>query len=134
MAERPEYRARNLSSLLVRGFRKRCPICGSRDIFAAWSQLKDLCPTCGYTFVREDGYWVGAMIVNIAVAELWFFVLFVGVIAATIPDIPWQPLLVIALVTNGVLPIVFYPRSKTVWMGLDLFFHPAESGPTEPHG
>jgi hypothetical protein len=66
------------------------------------------------------------MIVNIAAAELWFFVLFVGVIIATIPDIPWQPLLVIALITNGVLPIVFYPRSKTVWMGLDLFFHPAE--------
>ncbi|MEA2476712.1 MAG: hypothetical protein QOC87_911 [Actinomycetota bacterium] len=62
---------------------------------------------------------------NIAAAEIWFFVLFVGVIVATIPDIPWQPLLVIALVTNGVLPVVFYPRSKTVWMGLDLFFHPA---------
>ncbi|MDQ3879276.1 MAG: DUF983 domain-containing protein [Actinomycetota bacterium] len=124
MARGTEYRTRNLTSLLVRGFRKRCPMCGGKGIFASWSELKEHCPTCGYTFVREDGYWVGAMIVNFAAAEIWFFALFVGVIIATLPDIPWQPLLAIALVTNGVLPIVFYPRSKTVWMALDLFFHP----------
>lgn len=124
MAAGVDYRARNLGSLLSRGFRKRCPICGGKNIFASWSELKDRCPTCGYTFVREDGYWVGAMIVNIAAAEIWFFALFVGVIIATMPDIPWVPLLVIALLTNGALPIVFYPRSKTVWMGIDLFFHP----------
>ncbi|MFN2594208.1 MAG: DUF983 domain-containing protein [Actinomycetota bacterium] len=123
MAGGSNYQTRALSTSITRGLRKRCPICGGKNIFASWSQLKERCPTCGYTFSREDGYWVGAMIVNIAVAELWFFLLFVGVIIATIPDIPWVPLLIIALVTNGLLPIVFYPRSKTVWMSLDTFFH-----------
>jgi hypothetical protein len=29
----------------------------------------------------------------------------------------------VALLTNGLLPVVFYPWSKTIWMALDLYFH-----------
>ena len=40
--------------------------------------------------------------------------------AATVPDVNWGSILVVMLVTNGMLPIVFYPFSKTIWMALDL--------------
>jgi hypothetical protein len=64
------------------------------------------------------------MVVNIAVAEAWFALLFGAVVLATMPDIAWLPLLIVALVTNGLLPVLFYPHSKTLWMALDLYFHP----------
>ncbi len=53
-----------------------------------------------------------------------FFVLFVGTILLTIPDVPWALLLVIALGSMGLIPIVFYPASKTLWMSLHIHFNP----------
>lgn len=86
--------------------------------------MKDRCDVCGLNFYREDGYWVGAMVINIAACEIWFFLFFLGTLLATSPDIRWMPILIAALVTNGLLPILFYPHSKTVWMGIDHHFHP----------
>jgi Protein of unknown function (DUF983) len=87
------------------------------------------CPECGYGFEREEGYWVGAIIINTAVTEALFGLLFVLVILLTLPDIRWGPLLAVALVTNGLFPWLFYPFSKTLWMAVDLYLHPPpESG------
>jgi hypothetical protein len=66
--------------------------------------------------------------VNTAVIEGLFLIVFLATILATAPDIEWVPLLTIAVVMNLVFPIFFYPFSKTVWMGIDLYFHPLEAG------
>lgn len=110
--------------MLLRGLRKQCPRCGSRRIFASWARLHPSCPGCGLVFEREEGYWVGAVIVNTAVTEGAFAVLFFATILATVPEVPWEPLLVVALGTNVAVPIWFYPRSKTTWSALDLYIHP----------
>ena len=116
-----------MGTLVSRGLRKRCPMCGRSKVFQTFFRMNPRCSQCDYTFERESGYWTGAMIVNIAVAEIWFALLFGAVVLATMPDVAWVPLLVVALVTNGLLPIAFYPRSKTLWMALDLYFHPHEA-------
>ena len=117
-----------LSTLLLRGVRRRCPNCGHGGIFDGWFTLKDRCPTCGYGFSREEGYWVSAIIVNTAVIEGLFLVVFIAVVIATAPNIEWVPLLAIGVVMNLIFPIFFYPMSKTVWMAIDLYFHPLEAG------
>ncbi|MDQ3941256.1 MAG: DUF983 domain-containing protein [Actinomycetota bacterium] len=116
-----------LGTLLWRGLRRRCPVCGSKGIFRSWGQLSERCPTCGYSFVREEGYWVSAIIVNTAVIEAVFGLVFVVILIATAPDVAWVPLLTVGLVGNLLIPILFYPRSKTLWMAIDLFFHPREA-------
>ena len=108
---------------MARGLRRRCPRCAARGIFDGYFKLKDRCPACAYPFERESGYWVGAIAINMAVAELIFFLLFIGVVLATMPGVDWGPLLVVALVTNGLIPVIFYPFSKTIWMAGDLYFH-----------
>lgn len=117
-----------LGTLIRRGLRRRCPNCGNGGIFDGWFKLKDRCPTCTYPFEREEGYWVSAIIVNTAVIEGLFLVLFIGVVLGTAPNIEWMPLLIIGVVMNLLFPIFFYPLSKTVWMGIDLYFHPLEAG------
>lgn len=117
-----------LGTHVRRGLMRRCPNCSAGGIFDGWFKLKDRCPTCAYAFAREEGYWVSAIIVNTAVIEGLFLVVFITVVLATAPDIEWGPLLVIGIVMNVVVPIVFYPLSKTVWMGIDLYFHPLEPG------
>lgn len=87
--------------------------------------MVESCPRCGLRFEREEGYWVGAMTVNIVVTEIFFVIFLVVGILLTWPDLPWLPLIGIGVVVNGLFPIVFYPFSKTVWLSLDLaFFHP----------
>jgi uncharacterized protein (DUF983 family) len=118
--------AAGLWRMLARAAVKRCPLCGRKGLFSVWTKMLSACPGCGYAYEREEGYWVGAIIVNTAVAEAVFGLLFIGTLFATLPDVPWVPLLVIALVTNGLLPIAFYPNSKTIWVALDLHFHPSK--------
>jgi uncharacterized protein (DUF983 family) len=117
-----------LVRMMARGLLKRCPLCGSRHIFESWSRMKHSCPRCGHVFELEQGYWVGAIIVNTAVTEAIFGILFIATLIATIPEVPWLPLLLVAVLTNTVIPIVFFPFSKTVWVAVNVFYTRARSG------
>lgn len=112
------------------GLRRRCPRCRERGVFASFFELEPACPRCGLTFEREEGYWVGAMAIDLAVTEGLFGLLFVGGILLTWPEVPWTLLLVAGLAVNAIVPVVAYPWSKTAWMGLHLSFSPpAEDSP-----
>jgi uncharacterized protein (DUF983 family) len=113
-----------LTTLIVRGLRKQCPRCGTSKIFTSFWKLEPACHHCGYAFEREEGYWVGAIIINTAVTEVLFLVLFLGILFASLPDVRWQPLLAVGLVVNGLFPVLFFPHSKTLWMAVDLYVHP----------
>ena len=119
---------RSLARQLRKGFGRRCGRCGQGKAFRTYFEMEPRCDVCDYWFEREEGYWTGAMIVNIAVCEAWFFLLFIGTVLLTLPDVAWAPLLIVGLVTNGLLPVVFYPFSKSIWMALDLYTHPLETG------
>jgi uncharacterized protein (DUF983 family) len=112
---------------LTRGLRKRCPNCGAGDLFTSFFGLRPRCPRCGLAFEREEGYWLGAMIVAIGVTEALFGVWFVGGMLVTWPDVPWTMLLVGGLVLNATIPVVTYPWSKTTWMGLHHAFVPPDA-------
>jgi uncharacterized protein (DUF983 family) len=120
-----------MGRLLGRALRRRCPRCGHGGIFGGYYRLVDRCPRCRHRYAREPGYWVGAIIVNMAVTEILFGLLFVGGIFATAPEVPWLPLLVIGVVTNVLVPVLFFPLSKTVWVAIDLYFNPSAEGPSE---
>ncbi|HLT18452.1 MAG TPA: DUF983 domain-containing protein [Thermomicrobiales bacterium] len=108
--------------LLVRGATRRCPRCGERDIFKGYFAMRDECPRCGLDLVREQGYYVGAMIVNIAAAELLAIVLIIIATIWTWPDIPVWEIVIIGVVVNLLFPIVFYPLTKTLWLAIDLAY------------
>jgi uncharacterized protein (DUF983 family) len=114
-------------SPLVWGVRGRCPNCGGRGIFAGIAELQEACPSCRFSFVREEGYWLGAMIVIMALVLVSFGTWFVGGMLLTWPDVPWTALLIGGLIINGVIPFVLYGWSKAIWVGLDVTFNPARA-------
>ncbi len=113
-------------SPLLRGFAGACPHCGGRGIFAGIAELEESCPTCGFSFVREEGYWVGAMTVVMALILVGFGTWFVGGMLITWPDVPWNFLLIGGLILNAAIPILLYGWSKSIWVGLHLTFDPAK--------
>ena len=111
---------------LARGLTGRCPRCGSGDIAESFFELADRCPDCAWTFEREEGYWVGAMVVLFAAVEALYAV-FLGVgIVSTWPDPPWTFLLWAGIALNATVPWLLYRWSKTTWLGLHVAFVPAE--------
>jgi hypothetical protein len=64
-----------------------------------------------------------------------FGMLVVGVgigIAATVPDVPVVPLVLVLGVGAIVLPVVVYPISYTLWQAIDLAMRPPEPGDGTP--
>jgi len=82
------------------------------------------CPQCAITFERDPGYWLGAMIINTAVTIGIFLAAFVGATVATWPEVPWTGVLIATMILNVVVPVVFYPWSKTLFVALDLSVRP----------
>jgi hypothetical protein len=84
--------------------------------------MKPDCPRCGLHFERESGYWTGAMAVNIGVVSVVFLVAFVVALVLTVPEVPVGLLLGIFVPVMILLPIVYFPFSKTVWVAVDRGF------------
>jgi uncharacterized protein (DUF983 family) len=119
--------------MLGRSLLKRCPLCGGGKLFTGWFRMKERCPRCGYRFEREEGFFLGAYVVNLAVAQGVVIVLAIVpliVRLANNPDASILPFVVGGAVGAVLAPILFYPWSKTVWTAFDLMLRPA--GAAEP--
>jgi len=104
----------------------RCPACGGGPVLRHWFRLHDACGTCGVPLHRgESDYYLGAIAVNLAVAEGLFAVGLVTVMLATWPDVPWDALEIWAPVGMLVLPALTYPVTKLLWLAVDLAMRPA---------
>jgi uncharacterized protein (DUF983 family) len=118
-ARPPRFPEVSTTRALLRGFRKRCPRCGERNIFVSWFQPRKACPLCDLRFAKEEGGFLGAMTLNYVVAiGLWLVVLGVGV-ALTVPDVPVGTLLILSVLVLIGVPLWFYPRSKMTWAAVE---------------
>lgn len=119
--------------MLWRALRRRCPNCGSPGLFRSWLQMAPACPACGLALERkEEGYVVGAYMFNIIAAELIFAAIFLGVLLATWPTPPWDLLLYGGMGLMVIVPFLFFPFSKTLFLAFDLTFRPASPAELRP--
>lgn len=117
--------AEGFFTLMGRAAALRCPRCGSSAAVRRMS-VADVCPTCGLRYEREQGYWIGAMIIDTAVTFGMFLLVFVGGMVITWPEVPWTGLLILTVAVNLVVPISFYPWAKLLWVAMELSWHPLE--------
>ena len=108
-----------------RAIARRCPYCGGLHVFEGYFTLRERCPRCGVTFEREEGYFLGGYALNLIVAEfvglgLAIFLLFNTGLREL--DLIWQEVIAVALAVA--FPLILFPFSRTVWIALDLAFHP----------
>jgi len=112
--------------MLARGVIRHCPRCGGGHLFERWFTLRERCPTCGYRFERQPGFALGAMTINLGVTMVLFTLILVVGVALTMPHVAVLKLTVLAAVINALVPVVFYPFSKTIWAAVDLAMRPLE--------
>ena len=117
--------------MLLRGLIRHCPRCGSGHLFQRWFRMVPACPGCGHRFDRrpEEGFFLGAMTLNIAATEGMLLL----VLAAYTVSIggghrfPLAVIVPIALAAAVLVPILFYPFSKTLWAAIDLALRPVNA-------
>jgi uncharacterized protein (DUF983 family) len=119
-----------LATLLGRALRRRCPRCGEGGIWRSWFRMTHACPRCGLVFERGESsdFFIGAYLINLVVAEL-SAVLVAAVMWITLGarvsfNVLWGASMVLAVV----MPIIFYPFSRGLWLAFDLHFRPSERG------
>ena len=112
--------------MVLRGLVRRCPRCGGGKLFTSWLKMKPRCPRCGMCFEREEGFFLGAYVINFGVMIL-ALAIFIGVgVALTLPDPPPGKLALGGMAVGILVPILFYPMSRTVWSAIDLMMKPLE--------
>jgi uncharacterized protein (DUF983 family) len=119
--------------MLGRGLLKHCPICGTGRLFTRWFRMKERCPGCGYRFEREEGFFLGAYVINLAIAQGLVILLAIVPLIVRLagdPDASIWPFVVGGLLGAIVGPVVLYPWSKTIWTAFDLMLRPQSA--TEP--
>lgn len=90
------------------------------------------CPRCNLDFEQgEQGYIVGAYMLNIVGAELIFLAGFLATLVATWPTPPWSVIQWVAPILVVVVPAITYPVSKTLFLAMHLAVMPLE-GETSP--
>jgi uncharacterized protein (DUF983 family) len=115
----------------VRGLTRRCPRCGSGRLFRRWLRIRDRCPRCGLRLEREEGGFLGAMTINyVATTFAWIALLVVWLIV-DLPGLHLAALVAVSVALVAVLPLVFFPFSKTIWATIDyLVYWSAPDYPT----
>ena len=116
--------------MLVRGLTKRCPLCGTGRLFTGWFRMKERCPGCHYRFEREEGFFLGAYVINLAITQGLLLLLAVVpliVLLSSRPDQSLVPIVIGGLAAVVIGPVAFYPFSKTIWTAIDLILRPVDA-------
>lgn len=112
--------------LLRRGLVAACPACGARRQFRYFVKMNERCHRCGLLFERIEGHWIGAIglntIVSFGVLVLSMSISFV----VTFPDFPVVPLMIGHAALAVVVPVLFFPVSRTLWTAIDIAMRPLE--------
>ena len=120
-------------TILMRGLTRRCPWCGGGKLFRRWFVMTERCPRCGFRLDQGDGAFLGAMALNYGVAGVLFITVLIVWVAATAPNVPVVPLLIVSLLVTGGAILLFYPFSKTLWAAIDVLLHRMDRADRQMH-
>jgi hypothetical protein len=83
------------------------------------------CAACGQPVDRpEDGYYLGALMLNVVATELILAAAGLVLILGTWPAVPWTGLLYGGAALMVLAPVLSYPFAKLVWLAVDLKLQP----------
>lgn len=113
-----------VKQVMARALRLRCPKCGQGHVYGARFHINLRCSACGLPFVREQGYFVGAIYVNLLATELIIFATYL-ILLFTLSYV--SGVVIAILVALAIIfPIAFYPFTRSLWIGIDHIIDPAK--------
>jgi uncharacterized protein (DUF983 family) len=92
--------------------------------------MKHDCPTCGLVLERgeSEDYWLGAYMFNLVAAEIISVAIAVLLIVVSWPDVSWNVVWAVSIILAVIMPFLFFPFARDLWLAFDLMFRRHEEG------
>ncbi len=128
--KRQGFAMKNFWIILTRSLLLRCPRCGKGKLYRRWFTMYERCSVCHLLFEREEGFYTGAVAINLIFSELLVaaFAVPFSVWAALNPGVPFIPILVLISPLPVLLPFLFFRHSKSLWIGMNYLLNPPQAG------
>ena len=111
---------------LWRGLRLKCPACGQGSLYRAIFRMEHHCRVCGLVFEREQGYFTGAIYINVIATES---LLIAAVLIYFTTSVKFdQKLFTTLFVLGAILPVLFFHHSRSLWLAVDHIIDPWKPG------
>ncbi|HEX6731613.1 MAG TPA: hypothetical protein VF074_16425 [Pyrinomonadaceae bacterium] len=108
---------RNIIQTFRWALKLRCPSCGRSSIIDRPFHIKHHCGHCQSIFKREEGFFVGAILMNVVMSE--FVILVVCFLCLLVLGAKYETVLWVLLAVAVTFPLVFYHHSWSVWLAFD---------------
>lgn len=95
----------------------RCPACGRSSIVERPFRIAARCSNCGVSFKREEGFFVGALLINIVTTEA--VIVLTYLLSLPFLNFGSDYALAALLVPAFIFPIAFYHHSWGIWLTVD---------------
>jgi uncharacterized protein (DUF983 family) len=108
---------KNGLAALARAVLLRCPACGSGPLFRGWFRMHDACRSCGASFRREPGFYLGSIYINYGAT-----VIVTGAIYATLVmglGTSHETALAVCLAVAVAFPVLFFRHARSFLLALD---------------
>jgi uncharacterized protein (DUF983 family) len=112
---------------LIRGLKLRCPACGLGQLYESFFRMRDVCPYCALVFAREQGYFIGAIYLNVVATESLIFATYLALILAR--RITDQSTYTILFTLALLLPVLFHRHARSIWLSVDHLLDPPARSP-----
>jgi uncharacterized protein (DUF983 family) len=102
----------------------RCPQCRRGPLFKhrLGFAMHDRCPICGLKFDRGNGYYIGALALNLVLAETVATILWLPL--AVDRSVPLSTAYVVGIGASVGLPILGFRHTRSLWIALDRLLTP----------
>ena len=108
----------------------RCPNCHQGRLFRGWlNQVLPQCPSCGLSYFRESGYYVGGMIITyIFTAVVLLASYLISLLIPSVVPISENIKLVSWVVFGVLLALLLVRPAYSLWITLDFWVDPWRPG------
>jgi uncharacterized protein (DUF983 family) len=103
----------------------RCPNCGRGKLFRGVFRMLPRCPECGLSYFPEQGYYVGAMIINYAATTAAVVAIFLlSVLVRDFTTLSTNSKILLWMAFAIVLSLLLVRHSYSFWLGIDFWIKP----------
>jgi len=105
----------------------RCPNCGRGRLFRGVFRMLSRCPECGLSYFPEQGYYVGAMIINyVATTAVVVAIFLLSLLFRDFTTLSTNSKILLWMAFAITLSLLLTRHAYSFWLGIDFWIKPRQ--------
>jgi uncharacterized protein (DUF983 family) len=119
-----------LKQIVRRAAQWRCPNCGRGGLFRGVFRMLSRCPECGLSYFPEQGYYIGAMIINYAATTAVVVTVFLlSLLFRDFTTLSTNSKILLWMAFAIGLSLLLVRHAYSFWLGIDFWIKPRQPDP-----